>query len=74
MSPWYKNLRDQMLTGVIGGVAARLHWDPILLRMLFILVVVVSGFFPGVLAYLITATILPRRDRIDQGQPGSSVR
>lgn len=45
--------------GVCGGLAEYLKIDPILVRLLWILVTAFSGFVPGIIVYLLAAWVMP---------------
>jgi phage shock protein C len=45
--------------GVIAGFAEYFSVDVTLLRVLFIFFVLVTGFFPGVIGYILAAIIMP---------------
>ncbi len=53
-----KSNRNRMLFGVAGGLADYLRVDPVIIRVLFILLSFVSGI--GVFVYLVLALIMPR--------------
>jgi phage shock protein C len=55
----YKSDKDKVLSGVIGGVGEYFDIDPTILRLAFIVFVVLTGVFPGVVAYIIAALIVP---------------
>ena len=48
-----------VVAGVIAGFADYFALDVTLLRILFVLFVLATGFFPGVLAYIIAVLIMP---------------
>lgn len=56
----YRSNTDKMIAGVCGGLAEYLEVDSTVLRLLWTLVVVFSGFFPGVVVYVIAAIIMPQ--------------
>lgn len=47
------------LSGVLAGFAAYFNVDVTLLRIIFVLFVFATGFFPGVIAYLLAIFIMP---------------
>ena len=51
-----------MVTGVCGGIAAWLDWDPTLVRVLYVLGSVFSAAFPGILVYFILTLVIPKDD------------
>ncbi len=48
-----------VFAGVIAGFADYFTVDVTLLRVLFIIFVLVTGFFPGVVAYVLAIFIMP---------------
>lgn len=52
--------KDGILAGVCGGIADFLGWDPILVRVLYVAVSIVSAAFPGILAYVILWIVMPK--------------
>lgn len=50
---------DRIIAGVIGGFGEYLGVDSTLLRVIFVFFVLVTGFFPGVLAYIIAIFLIP---------------
>jgi len=55
----YRSAQDKMVAGVCGGVAEYVHMDSTVLRLIWSLVVVFTGFAPGVIVYVIAAIIMP---------------
>ncbi|MEX1062029.1 MAG: PspC domain-containing protein [Balneolaceae bacterium] len=54
-----KSRTDKMITGVCGGIAEYLGWDPAIVRILYIILILFS-FGTMVLIYFILAFIMPR--------------
>lgn len=50
---------DRILGGVLGGVAKYFGWDPVLLRVVYVVVTLLSAAFPGILIYLAAWVIMP---------------
>jgi phage shock protein C len=48
-----------MIGGVVGGLAEYIGMDPVLARVLYVIVSVVSAAFPGILVYLILWLVIP---------------
>lgn len=59
MKKLYRSSQDKYLFGILGGLGEYLNTDATLLRLLFVFFVLITGFFPGVLAYLIAVFIVP---------------
>ena len=56
-----KSTDKKILAGVLAGVADYLNYDPTLVRLLFVLIVIVTGIIPGVLVYLLAAIVMPKK-------------
>ena len=50
---------NRMIGGVVGGLAEYVGMDPVLARVLYILISVVSAAFPGILVYIILWIVMP---------------
>lgn len=61
MKRLYKSQSDKVFAGVIGGLGEYFEIDPVLLRLAYLLLVIVTGFFPGIVAYIIAAIIVPKK-------------
>ena len=55
----YKSANDKMLSGVLGGIAEYLKVDATVVRLIFALISIFTGVFPGILFYIICAIIMP---------------
>jgi phage shock protein PspC (stress-responsive transcriptional regulator) len=54
--PWRRS-RNRVIAGVCGGIAERLRIDPVVVRLIFLLLLVFAG--GGFLAYIILWIVLP---------------
>jgi len=61
MKRLYKSNTNFVLSGVLGGLGEYYEVDPTLLRLAFVVLVLVTGGFPGVVAYIIAAIIVPNK-------------
>jgi phage shock protein C len=61
MKKLYKNEHDEVLTGVIGGIGEYFSIDPTVLRIAFVVLVLITGVFPGIIAYIIAYFIIPEK-------------
>jgi phage shock protein C len=50
---------NRMVAGVVGGLAQYLGIDPVLARVLYVVLSVVSVGFPGILVYIILWIVIP---------------
>ncbi len=52
--------KDKKLLGVCGGVSEYFDIDPSLVRLGWIVMTALTGVFPGIIAYLIAAIVIPK--------------
>ncbi|MCU4413822.1 PspC domain-containing protein [Acinetobacter sp. WU_MDCI_Axc73] len=65
----YRSNRQNMIAGVMGGIAERFGWNANLLRIIFVLISVMSAAFPGILVYLILWLVIPKKtERLEYQQ------
>lgn len=50
---------NAVFAGVMGGFGAYFRIDATLLRVVFLFFVLVTGFFPGMLAYIFAMFLMP---------------
>lgn len=55
----YRSTTNRTFAGICGGLGEYWGVDPVALRFLFVVVTVLSGFFPGVIAYIVGVIIIP---------------
>ena len=63
MKKLYKSNTNIVLSGVIGGVGEYYLLDPVLLRLGYLLLTVVTGVFPCIIAYIIASIIVPQKPK-----------
>lgn len=69
MNRLYRSRRDRVLLGVCGGIAHYLRVDPVIVRVIWVLVALSP--FPGIIAYLVAALLMPEEPRpAEPGRPG----
>lgn len=59
----YREEEQMVVAGVIAGLAAYFEQDPTLFRVVAVFLLLITGFFPGVLLYIIAWIMIPRRNR-----------
>lgn len=47
------------MTGLLGGIGEYFDTDPVLIRVLYLMVSVFTGVIPGIIAYFLGALIVP---------------
>jgi phage shock protein C len=50
---------DKIIFGICSGVAQYLGWDKTIVRIIFAFLVLVTGFFPIIVLYIIAYFIMP---------------
>jgi phage shock protein C len=61
MKKLYRSGKNKMFAGVIGGIAEYYDIDIVILRLLWVLITVFTGFFPGIIAYIAAIFIVPKK-------------
>lgn len=55
----YRSEKDKILAGICGGLGEYFTIDPTLLRLFWLLVVIFTGIFPGVIVYVLAIFVIP---------------
>ncbi|HEY4489962.1 MAG TPA: PspC domain-containing protein [Candidatus Paceibacterota bacterium] len=55
----YRSKTNRVFAGICGGLGQYFNIDPAILRLFWVLVVIFTGFVPGVIAYIIAIFIVP---------------
>ncbi len=55
----FRSSKNKVFLGVLGGLGEYMDADPVLLRVVFILITIFSGVLPGVLVYFLIAAVMP---------------
>lgn len=50
---------NKVWLGVCGGAGEYFNIDPVIVRVVWILIVAFTGFAPGIIAYLLAALVMP---------------
>ncbi len=64
----YRTAENKVLTGLFGGLGEYFDIDPTLLRLGFLLIVLLTGIFPGVILYFIAALIVPKKLEVKESK------
>jgi phage shock protein C len=57
----YLSDKDKKISGVCGGIAEAYHLDATLVRICLLILALLTGVFPTLLAYLVAAMIIPNK-------------
>lgn len=55
----YRSSTNKVFAGICAGVAEYLNVDVSMTRLIWVLAVIFTGVFPGILAYIIAIFIIP---------------
>jgi phage shock protein C len=58
--------RDQetaVVAGVLSGLAEYFKQDPVIFRLAAVVLIILTGIFPGLLFYLVAWIIVPRKQK-----------
>lgn len=56
----HRSTNDNMIAGVMGGIAEYYGWDATILRLIFFIVSAVSAAVPGLFIYIILWIVMPK--------------
>ncbi|MDA1334726.1 MAG: PspC domain-containing protein [bacterium] len=59
MKRLYRSKTNRVCSGVMGGLGDYFEVDPVVLRVLLIFFIVFTGFFPGVIVYILSVFVMP---------------
>ncbi len=57
---FYLSQTDKKIAGVCGGLAEYLNVDATIIRLIAVLIIIFTGVFPGLLAYIVIAIVAPK--------------
>ncbi|MDP1624931.1 MAG: PspC domain-containing protein [bacterium] len=61
----YRSRTDRVFAGICGGLAQYFNVDTGLLRLIWVVVVIFSGLFPGVVVYLFAIALIPEEPFVE---------
>ena len=59
MALFRRSRSDRIVAGVCGGLAKYFNKDPLLIRVLYVVVAIASAAFPGLLVYCLLWLLVP---------------
>ncbi len=63
MAALHRSKTHKILAGVCGGVAEWLGCDPMVVRILYVVISILSAGFPGIIVYLLLWILMPKSGR-----------
>ena len=68
----YRSKNDRMVAGIVGGFGDYLSVDSTVLRVLFLLLLFITGVFPLILFYIVAIFIIPNEGKNTPPTPHQS--
>lgn len=59
----YRSTYNRRLAGICGGIGEFLKIDGNIIRIIFVVMTLITGFFPLITAYIVGSLIIPERPR-----------
>ncbi len=56
----YRSETNKVLAGICGGLGEYLAVDPVVLRLLWVVITIFTGAVPGLVAYIVAIFVIPR--------------
>ncbi|MBX4206398.1 PspC domain-containing protein [Candidatus Parcubacteria bacterium] len=56
----YRSKHNKVFLGICGGLGEYFDIDPVVIRLFWLLAVIFSGIFPGLVAYILSALLIPK--------------
>jgi len=64
MKRLYKSEDDKKLSGVCGGIGEYVNVDPTAIRVVYVIITLLTGVLPGIIAYIALAIIMPTKKEV----------
>ncbi len=66
----YRSRTERQIAGICGGIGLYFEVDPVLVRLALVAATCLTGFLPGIIAYLLAWIIVPEEPHTaPAGQP-----
>lgn len=59
MKKLYRSKTNKVFAGIIGGMGEYFDIDPVILRLIWIVLLIATGVIPGILVYIVAIFIVP---------------
>lgn len=67
----FRSDKNKVFAGICGGIGEYAGIDPVLIRLIWVLATAFTGIVPGVIAYIISIFIIPKKAREVVGEEKS---
>lgn len=65
MKHLYRSRKNKVFAGVIGGLGEYFGVDPVLVRLIWLLVLLGTGVIPGLIVYVVAMVVVPKHPEHD---------
>jgi len=55
-----RSSKNKVFAGICGGLGEYFNIDPVVIRLLWLVIVIFTGIVPGILTYIIATFIVPK--------------
>ncbi|RKX68610.1 PspC domain-containing protein [candidate division TA06 bacterium] len=62
MKRLFRSKENRMIAGLCGGLGEYWNTDPTLIRLIFVVILIITGIIPALIAYLIGWIIVPEEE------------
>ena len=56
----YRSEENKIVAGILGGLGEYFNVDPAILRLLWVVITVFTGFLPGIITYFLALFVVPK--------------
>ena len=57
----YRSNTNKVFAGICGGMGEYFEVDPTVIRLFWLVIIILSGVFPGLIAYILALFIVPKK-------------
>lgn len=69
----YRSKENKILAGILGGVGEYFETDPVLVRLIYLIILIATGVLPGILVYILAIFVVPERPIVVRADDVSAV-
>lgn len=62
MKKLYRSKQNKIFGGIIGGLGEYFEVDPVLMRLVWLIILISTGVIPGLIVYIIALFIVPKKN------------
>lgn len=63
MKKLYRSDKNKIFAGIMGGFGEYYEMDPVLLRAFALAIIILTGLFPGLIAYILMILVIPQKPK-----------